>query len=141
MLRLKGVQTHVFIDQGKPRTYECLDAVSPSILVILTSALEESHLPTSVDLAITFRQSQRLQHLNQLDLYVINEFGIMAYSSDCRRYFVNRNGHHVETGPHGGLVVTSLHNETQPLLKLEPLDKVKLDEDGSLELVELTCFG
>jgi hypothetical protein len=141
MMLRQGVPTHVFIDQGNPRTYERLDTVSPSILVILTNHLEESHLPASIHLAVTFRRSQRLQLISQLDLYVINEFGVLAYSSDCQRYVVNRHCYDVETGTNGHLVVTSLHNETQPLLKLESLDKAKLYEDGSLELIELGCFG
>ena len=123
-----GIPAHVFIDHGGRRTYERLRQISPDLLVVLSDDLDESGLPSSIECCITFRQSHRLRRFDQLDMYVIDEFGFLGQSTgfgaDFGRYYLNNDVYYFERSPNDRLVVTALHNRTQPLLRLETLDTV-----------------
>ena len=122
-----GIPAHVFIDHGGGRTYERLRQISPDLLVVLSDGLDESGLPSSIQRCITFRQSHRLRRFEQLDMYVIDEFGFLGQSTDFGdfgRYYLNNDVYYFERSDNDRLVVTALYNRTQPLLRLETLDTV-----------------
>ena len=126
-----GVPTHVFIDKGGPRTYDFLSNVRPGIVVILSSEIDEARLPDGVELCVTFGRSQRMARLDQLDLYHVDELGYLGQSTDCESYVLNRDEYYFETSENDRLVVTSLFNRVQPMLRIETMDRVKsLGEDG-----------
>ena len=117
-----GVVAHVFVDRGSPRTYERLRLIKPDILVALTGPVAEVKLPSSIKLCVTFRFAQRFQRVPQLDLYVVNELGFLGHSTDGDGYVLYKDSYHFETSEAGRLVVTSLFNHVQPLLRIETSD-------------------
>ena len=117
-----GVVAHVFVDRGSPRTYERLRLMKPDILVVLTAPIAEAELPSSINLCITFGLSQRFERVPQLDLYVVSELGFLGHSTDGEGYVLYKDSYHFETSEAGRLVVTSLFNRVQPLLRIETSD-------------------
>jgi hypothetical protein len=132
-----GIPSHVFVDRGAERTYERLRLVRPDILVILSDELNENALPSGIELCITFRQSHRLTRYPQLDIYLVDEPGFLGQSTDCRNYTLNRDMYYFETSAAGNLVVTSLYNRVQPILRIETLDRVERLTGSSLEFAML----
>ena len=125
-----GVVAHVFADTGGPRTHERLRLVEPDILVVLTSPIAEAELPSSIELFITFGFSQRFERAPQLDLHVVSELGFLGHSTDGEGYVLYKDSYLFETSEAGRLVVTSLFNRVQPLLRIETSDYVgALDRD------------
>ncbi|MCH7745774.1 MAG: hypothetical protein IIC84_06855 [Chloroflexi bacterium] len=120
-----GVSTHVFVDNIKIRTYEMLRYVSPEILVILSNRLDEEKLPDGIELCITFRRSQRMRNISQLDFYHVDELGFLGQSIDCESYLLNNDEYYFERSDSGRLIVTSLYNHVQPMLRIETMDTVK----------------
>ena len=141
LLSSRGYPAHVFLDQGGRRTYEYLDVTAPDILVVLSRPLNEARMPGGIELCITFRQSQRMTRFQQLDVYSIDEFGFLAQSTDCQSYVLNNDDHYFERSDAGNLVVTALHNQVQPLLRLESQDRVKWLGDHAVEFDELSPDG
>jgi hypothetical protein len=119
-----GVQAHVFMDVDRARTYERLGQVRPEVLVVLCDDIAESSLPTRLELCITFRKSQRLTGCRQLDLYHIDEFGFLGHSTDLERWILYNDQYLYERSDRGRLIVTALHNRTQPLIRLETDDQI-----------------
>jgi hypothetical protein len=117
-----GVVAHVFVDHGGPRTYERLRLIKPDILVVLTAPIVEAELPSSIKLCITFGLSQRFERVPQLDLYVVSELGFLGHSTEGDGYVLYKDSYHFETSESGRLVVTSLFNRVQPLLRIETSD-------------------
>ena len=130
-----GVSAHVFVDRGGTRKYEQLRLTKPEIVVALSGPIEESELPSSVKLCVTFRGSERLLRVPQLDLYVVSELGFLGHSTDGDRYVLNKDSYYFERSNDGYLIVTSLFNVVQPLLRI-----VTSDEVGTLEQ-EFARFG
>ena len=119
-----GVQAHVFIDHDRARTYERLDLVEPDLLVVLCDDLDESRLPPEVELCITFRTAHRLVARAQLDLYHVDELGFLGHSTDLERWILYNDQYLYERSDEGRLVVTALHNLTQPMVRIETEDPV-----------------
>ena len=136
-----GVPSHVFTDDGSPRTYELLRVTAPQLLVLLSGDLAERELPASVELCITFRRSHRLRKLRQLDVYVVDELGFLGHSSDCKTYTLNKDVYYFERSDSGRLVVTALHNRVRPMLRLETMDSVRPLGSHTLELARLAGTG
>ncbi|MCH7786668.1 MAG: hypothetical protein IIC22_04065 [Chloroflexi bacterium] len=120
-----GVPTHVFVDKNRERTYEMLRHVSPEILVNLSSRLDEEKLPGGIELCITFRRSQQMRKISQLDFYHVDELGFLGQSTDCESYLLNSDEYYFERSDNGRLIVTSLYNHVQPMLRIETMDTVK----------------
>ncbi len=132
-----GVSTHVFIDKDSIRTYEMLGHLSPEILVVLSSRLDEEKLPGSLELCVTFRHSQKMRKISQLDFYQIDELGFLGQSTDCESYFLNNDEYYFERSDSGRLIVTSLYNHVQPMLRIETMDTVKRLGKHGVEFSEL----
>ena len=136
-----GVQAHVFVDSDRARTYKRLSQVRPEVLVILCDDIEESSLPAGLELCITFRKSQRLAGCRQLDLYHIDEFGFLGHSTDLERWILYNDQYLYERSAKGRLIVTSLHNRTQPLFRLETEDEVNELGEHDMALGRLSDSG
>lgn len=119
-----GIPTHIFQAHLTSDTMAQIHELSPRIMVLMSGSVNEQLLPESVDLCITFRASQRLQSYPQLDLYVVNEFGFLAHSTDLQRWVVYNDQYLFEKSKDGKLIVTSLRKTTQPLLRIETCDEV-----------------
>ena len=128
-----GVQAHVFMDHDRGRTYERLSQVRPEVLVILCDDMDESSLPDGLELCITFRRSQRFTGRRQLDLYHIDEFGFLGHSTDLERWILYNDQYLYERSERKRLIVTALHNRTQPLIRLETEDQI--DDLGEHDMV------
>ena len=136
-----GVPTHVFVDKQRSRTYEMLRHVQPDVLAILADGMDESELPASVQLGVTFRRSQRLRRLPQLDMYMVDELGFLAHSTDLERWVRYDDLFVFERSAGGSLIVSAVRNRTQPLLRLETRDKVGELEEHTMRLGELSAAG
>ena len=119
-----AIPAHVFIDDGTGRAIDRLEGLSPDLLCILTDDIDESAIPSSVSLCITFRRSHALTRFRQLDMYLVDEFGFLGHSTDLRSWILYNDQYLFEEADGGKLVVTALHNLTQPLIRLETHDTV-----------------
>ncbi|MDP6454357.1 MAG: hypothetical protein QF898_13720, partial [SAR202 cluster bacterium] len=90
-----GIHAHLFVDVEKRRVGPMLQAVGPSMLVALDD-VEEAAIPASVEVCVTARQSQRFTQHAQIDLCVVDELGLLGYSTDCRTYNLNHAECHFE---------------------------------------------
>ena len=136
-----GIPAHVFPSGSTPRALAVIDKLSPRILVALTDDLDESSLPPSVELCVTFRRSHILGRVAQLDLYLVDELGFLAHSTDLRDWVVYNDQYLFETAPDGGLVVTALRNTTMPLIRLKTMDSVASLEPYRLRFADLDPSG
>jgi hypothetical protein len=136
-----GIPAHIFVDNAPARTYERVRQVNPGLLVILSGEVDESELPSGVELCITFRCSQTLTLFRQLDMYLVDEFGFLGHSTDLRRWVVYNDQYLFERSESNRLVVTALRNHTQPLLRLETRDTVKSLSKHEVELEHLSESG
>ena len=119
-----GIPAHLFVDVETRRVGPILQAIGPSMLVALDD-VEEEAIPASVEVCVTARQSQTFTHHAQIDLCVVDELGLLGYSTDCRTYILNHAECHFEQSDSGHLIVTPLYNLLQPKLRIETLDKVE----------------
>ena len=141
ILGYMGLPAHIFIDDGTRRAYKRLHQVSPGILVILSDGLDESDIPCSVELCVTFRRSRSLSRFPQLDLYLVDEFGFLGHSTDLERWILYNDQYLFESSKTNGLVVTAFRNHTQPLLRLETEDTVSELREHDLKLGRLSSGG
>ena len=141
MLGHLGIPAHVFPSGATSAALAAIDKLSPQILVALDDRLDESSLPPSVELCVTFRRSHLLEHVAQLDLYVVDEFGFLAHSTDMRDWVVYNDQYFFEKARGGGLVVTALRNATQPLIRLKTMDSVASLETHRLRFANLDPSG
>ena len=139
-LAYMGIPAHVFIDFGTRRTYERLQQADPDLLVLMSDTVDESALPTGVALCVTFRCAHRLSRLRQLDLYVVDGLGMLARSTDLRRWVLYNGDYFFERSETGRLVVTALRNRTQPVLRLETEDTVTRLGETDMELGSLSML-
>ncbi len=133
-----GISAHVFTDCGSQRTYERIKYVNPDILVVLSDPLNEADFPDSLDLCVTFRRSQRLRRFPQLDFFIIDELGFLGQSGDCETYRLNEDMYYFERSERGRLIVTSLYNHVQPMLRIAVMDKTGPLASHTLKLTELS---
>ena len=120
-----GVPAHLFVDVRPPRMEQVLQALEPSILVVLDDGVFEEVIPASVNLCVTVRRSHIFAQHPQIDLYIVNELGLLGYSDDCQRYHLNHAEYYFEQNESGRLIVTPLYNLLQPKLRIETLDEVE----------------
>ena len=141
VLTRAGVPAHLILDDGGPAARRFLDRTAPDLVVVLSDALSEGDLPGSVELCVTFRQSHRMRRVPQIDLYLVEELGVLAQSDDREMYALNRDAFYFEGSDDGHLVVTSLYNRVRPMVRIRTEDRVRLMEDGSLAIIELSPWG
>ena len=139
MLINAGVVTHVFTDYGDGSAYELIRSVDPQVVALLCDEVDESALPPDVEFCITFRRSHVACRTRQLDLYVVDELGLLASSEDCETYWPNDDVYYFERSEKGNLVVTSLYNRVQPMLRIETMDAVKPLIEGAIEFTALSA--
>ena len=135
MLGHLGIPAHLFPSGATPAALSNARKLSPRILIALVDAPDESGMPPSVELCVTFRRPRVLERVAQLDLYLVDELGFMAHSTDMKDWVVYNDQYLFETAPDGGLVATALRNTTAPLVRLKTMDTV-----ASLDAHRLT-FG
>ena len=135
-----GMPAHVFLDVDRKRTYEFLNITRPDIVVVLIDGLDESELPPGVELCVTFRRSQRLRKLPQLDMYLVDELGFLGQSRDGERYLLNNDEFYFQTSDDGRLVVTALRNQVRPMVRIETLDRVESIVCNTVEFAEMSAL-
>ena len=138
MLIHSGIPAHVFLDGDRGRTYELLHITHPDIVVVLFDDLDEAQLPAGVEVCVTFRRSQTLRGVPQLDMYLVDELGFLGQSRDCERYLLNRDEFFFQTSEGGKLVVTALRNQVRPLLRIETMDRVESIVCNTVEFAEIS---
>ena len=141
VLTRAGVRSHLLLDTGGDATRRFLDRTAPDLVVVLSDSLDEGELPDSVKLCVTFRQSHRTRRVPQIDLFLVEELGVLAQSDDCEMYAPNRDAFYFERSDDGHLIVTSLYNHLRPMVRIRTEDRVKLTEDGSFAITELSPSG
>ena len=124
ILGYHGMPTHLFIDRGNERTYEYLAHVGPDVLVALTNGVDESRLPGSVELCLTFRRRPPVRQYPRLDMYLVDELGFLGHSTDLERWVMYNDLYYFEQTDGGSLVVTSLRGRVRPVLRLRLDDRV-----------------
>ena len=124
VLGYTGIPTHVFIDDGSRRAYERLEQARPDLLVLVSDTVDEAALPAALKLAVTFRRSHVFQRLPQLDMYLVDELGLLAHSTDLERWVVYNDQYLFEVSEDARLIVTALRNHVQPLLRIKTDDTV-----------------
>ena len=135
-----GIPAHVFLDGRRKRTYELLNITNPDVVVMLSDGLDEAELPAGVELCVTFRRSQTLRHVPQLDMYLVDGLGFLGQSTDCENYRLNSDEYFFQTSEDGRLVVTALRNKVRPMLRIETLDRVRSLGCETVEFAELTAL-
>lgn len=140
ILGYMGVPAHVFA-AGSATVYHRVHQVEADLLVILTDELDESRLPASVRLCLTFRSSRRLNRFRQLDLYMVDELGFLGHSTDLEHWVLYNDQYLFERSQGSRLVVTALHNQIQPLLRIETHDTVAHLGEHSAALESLCRCG
>jgi len=122
MLISAGVAAHVFTDTVDTRTYERIHLLKPSILVALGKGIDEQRLGDSIELSITLGANQQFHRSKQLDLLHVDEIGFLAQSAGDDLYTPNNDIYLFEQSSDGNIVVTSLYNHVQPILRVEVPD-------------------
>lgn len=136
-----GIPAHLFVDVSLPRMKQILQAIEPSALVVLDDKIIEEVIPASVDLCVTVRQSHIFTQHPQIDLYVVNELGLLGHSTDCATYSLNHTEYHFEQNESGRLIVTPLYNLLQPKIRIETLDEVEFLDQKRARLTLATDGG
>ena len=131
-----GAHAHVFTDEGRPRTYERLELLGPTVVVMLSSRLEEDRLPETTKLAITFNREHRLMRTTQLDVYHVDGLGFLGHSADLDTYTLNSDVYYFEESAEGHLVVTPLYGRVQPALRVISEDRVEFVAESRVRFVE-----
>ena len=130
-----GAHAHVFTDEGRPRTYERLELLEPTVVVMLSPLLEEARLPETTKLAITFNREHRLTRIPQLDVYHVDGLGFLGHSADLRTYTLNGDVYYFEQSPDGRLIVTPLYGRVQPALRVLTEDRVEFVAESRVRFV------
>ncbi len=125
ILGYMGIPAHVLVDRGDERAYRATLLLAPDLLVVLTGAFDETKAAGHAGHAVTFRRSHRLAHLHQVDVYMVDELGFLGHSEDMERWTLYNDQYLYERSESGRLVVTALHNRTQPMLRIETEDTVE----------------
>ena len=148
ILGYMGIPAHVLVDRGNEsppvvpakavtqrggavgpatvgRLYQAVRLLAPDMLVVLTDAFDEGEVAGHAGHAVTFRGSHRLQQRRQVDVYMVDELGFLGHSEDMERWTLYNDQYLYERSDSGRLVVTALHNRTQPMLRIETEDTVE----------------
>ena len=131
-----GAHAHVFMDEGRPRTYERLDLLNPQVVVMLSRRLEEDPLPDTAKLALTFNREHRLTRIPQLDVYHVDGLGFLGHSADLDTYTLNSDVYYFERSNDGRLMVTPLYGRVQPALRVLTEDKVEFVLESQVRFLE-----
>ena len=134
-----GVPSHVFTDSPAGRTYQLLRETSASLLVILSGHLAEEELPDSIGRCITFRRSQRMRDLPQLDFHIVDELGFLGHSADCEAYTLHQDAYYFQRSNSGNLIVTALYNRIQPMIRVETKDRIEPLGGHTVRFTELSA--
>ena len=147
ILGYMGIPAHVLVDRGDERPlvvlakagtqtggaagpaaagrlYHAVRLLAPDMLVVLTDTFDEAAAGNAAH-AVTFRRSHRLDGRRQVDVYVVDELGFLGHSEDMERWTLYNDQYLYERSESGRLVVTALHNRTQPMLRIETGDTVE----------------
>lgn len=125
ILGYMGIPAHVLVDRGNGSPYEAVRLLAPDMLVVLADAFDESRVAGHTAHAVTFRRSHRLRQSRQVDVYMVDELGLLGHSEDMVRWTLYNDQYLYERSESGRLVVTALHNRTQPMLRIETEDTVE----------------
>ena len=124
ILGYHGIPSHLFIDRGTDRTYDYLSHAGPDVIVALADELDDSRLPDSVELCVTFRRRPLIQKRPRLDMYLVDELGFLGHSTDLRRWTMYNDLYYFEQADDGHLVVTAIRARVRPVLRLRLDDSV-----------------
>lgn len=122
ILGYMGIPAHVLVDRGDERPYRAIRLLAPDMLVVLTDGFDEAKAAGHAGHAVTFRRSHRLCQGRQVDVYTVDELGFLGHSEDLERWTLYNDQYLYERSDSGKLVVTALHNRTQPMLRIETED-------------------
>jgi hypothetical protein len=125
ILGYHGIPTHLFIDNGTTDQWARISLLTPGVLVILTDRLDEELIPESTELCITFRHMHHLNSVPQLDMYLVDEIGIMAHSIDQKMWVLYNDLYYFEQTTTNDLVVTSIRSRLRPILRIRVTDNIK----------------
>ncbi len=148
ILGYMGIPAHVLVDRGNEsrsvvpakagtqrggaggaaavgRLYRAVRLLAPDMLVVLTDAFDEGEVAGQAGHAVTFRRSHSLDRCRQVDVYMVDELGFLGHSEDMERWTLYNDQYLYERSDSGRLVVTALHNRTQPMLRIETEDAVE----------------
>ena len=125
ILGYMGIPAHVLVDKDGQSPCRAVRLLAPDMLVVLTDAFNESRVADHTASAVTFRRSHRLKQSRQVDVYMVDELGFLAHSEDMVRWTLYNDQYLYERSKSGRLVVTALHNRTQPMLRIETEDTVE----------------
>ena len=131
-----GAHAHVFSDEGRPRTYERLELLEPTVVVMLSPRLEEDRLPETIKLALTVNREHRLTRVPQLDVYHVDGLGFLGHSADLQTYTLNSDVYYFEESADGRLIVTPLYGRVQPALRVITEDKVEFVAESQVRFLE-----
>ena len=120
-----GIPAHVLVDRGDESPCRAVRLLAPDMLVVLTDAFDEGEVAGHAAHAVTFRRSHRLEQSRQVDVYMVDELGFLGHSKDMERWTLYNDQYLYERSEAGRLVVTALHNRTQPMLRIETEDTVE----------------
>lgn len=125
ILGYMGIPAHVLVNAGNERTYRAVHMLTPDLIVVLAEGFDETRVPGCAAHAVTFRRSHRLKQSRQVDVYMVDELGLLGHSEDMVRWTLYNDQYLYERSESGRLVVTALHNRTQPMLRIETEDTVE----------------
>ena len=125
ILGYMGIPAHVLVNKEGESPYRAVRLLAPDMLVVLTDAFDEPETAGHAGHAVTFRRSHRLEQRRQIDVYMVDELGFLGHSEDMERWTLYNDQYLYERSESGKLVVTALHNRTQPMLRIETGDTVE----------------
>ena len=125
-----GIIAHLFVDLNIDRFNDILNRLRPSILVVLDDAITENLIPQFVNLCVTVRKTHQFVEHTQVDLFLIDELGLLGHSIDHQHYSLNHMEYYFEYTDQGGLIVTPLYNLLQPKLRIETLDCIEFKDQS-----------
>ena len=120
-----GIPAHVLIDRDDGRAYRAVRLLAPDLLVVLADGFDVRRVSGLAGDAVTFRRSHRFAQRRQVDVYMVDELGFLGHSEDMERWTLYNDQYLYERSESGRLVVTALHNRTQPMLRIETEDTVE----------------
>ena len=74
-------------------------------------------------------------------MYIVDEFGFLGHTTDLNDWILYNDQYLFEEGDDQKLVVTALHNLTQPLIRLETHDTYGVIHDHKMSLRYLCNCG
>ena len=141
VLGYHGIPTHLFVDNGTTDYWPRLGLLEPDILVALADDLDETRLPPSIQLCLTFRRKHRLQRVPQLDVYLVDEIGPIAHSTDLETWVPYNDLYYFEQTSADDLVVTAIRSRLRPVPRLRVNDTVSHLEEHTPVLDQLSEHG